>query len=878
MKHQYILGINSAYHESAAALIKDGKLIAAAEEERFTRIKHAKEARVDNPDELPFNAINYCLDYAGITLEDIEHIGYSFYPERRLKNIGISNYFEEESWGSKEGEELFYKKLKSIPKKLEDIYGVSIKNKFHWIEHHLAHAASVFFVSQYKESPIVIIDGIGEIATCWLGYGKENKIFKIKETQYPHSLGFLWEKMSEFLGMSEYDAGKVMGLASYGDWKVYFDDFHKIISYNDKDIFKIDNEIMRFRTNDFSEIEKVFGLKKNNGESKLTKEYQNIAAAMQKITENVVLRIIDYTDKKAEEYIKINNLCCAGGVMLNCIANATYLTRPYESVFIPSAPHDAGTAIGSAFYIYNQILNNKRKFIYEHAYWGPEYNNKEIEELLVKYNLEYKQVENIEKKTAKFIADGSIVIWYQGRMEFGPRALGNRSFLADPRRSEMRDIINQKVKKREWFRPFAPSVPEENMKDFFYIRKYLLADRFMVFAVMTKYPEKIPAVTHVDETSRVQTVSEDTNPKYYKLLKEFEKITKIPILLNTSYNVQEPIVCTPEDAIQTFLKTKVDYLIISNYIVSVKSKHLQVLQNIFNNHFRTDDEGIREVLVIGNERIGGCPYSCIGCGVHEDAEISTSEENRAIISEQIINLEYRIQNKKIKYTNQGYHLSVYNYGNITNPEELSKENLNFLFDGISNMILLPKYVSLNSRGTYINKELLYFIKNKQLKYNVNFIIGVESMTEKGSRIYGKPGIKGEFKQLFDILSKFNDENKTNFGLDVGFVFLPEFYTDNRKNIQVVKNGFENDLDEMVNCYVGKNVPIKITIHPFFKIPNLPFESTENFMDIIKEVADNTANKINLINSTLPIHLCNSVFIGTLDAGYETEMWQNKLDN
>ncbi|OGY86328.1 MAG: hypothetical protein A2233_02760 [Candidatus Kerfeldbacteria bacterium RIFOXYA2_FULL_38_24] len=569
MKYQYILGINSVYHDSAAAIIKDGMLIAAVEEERFNRIKHAKKAQIDNSDELPFASIDYCLEKAGITMEDVDYIGFSFNPKKRLKNISVSKYYEKNSWGSKEGEELFYKKTKSIPLKLEQHYKTKIAGKFHWVDHHLAHAASTFFVSPYTESPIVIVDGIGENATAWLGYGKDNKMFTVKEIFYPNSIGFLWEKMSEFLGLSAYDAGKVMGLASYGDWKVYIDAFHKIVNYNDKDIFTVNNDIMRFRTNDFSQIEKIFGVQKKKSAGEFTKEHMDIAAAMQKITEKTLLRLVNYVETKVKNKIEIKNLCSAGGVILNCIANEpTFLIRPYDSVFIPSAPNDAGTAIGSAFYIYHQILGKKRKFVYDHAYWGPEYKNEnEIKKLINANGLKYKKVKEIEKKTAKLIADGNIIAWFQGRLEFGPRALGNRSFLADPRRQDMRAVINQKVKKREWFRPFAPSVLEENMEDFFYIRKHLLSDRFMIFAVMPKFPEKIPAVTHIDETCRVQTVSKDTNPKYYKLIQEFGKITGIPIVLNTSFNVQEPIICTPEEAVRTFLKTKIDYLVMNNYLI-----------------------------------------------------------------------------------------------------------------------------------------------------------------------------------------------------------------------------------------------------------------------------------------------------------------------
>lgn len=569
MKNQYILGINSVYHDSAVALIKNGVLIAAVEEERFNRIKHAKKSKIDNSNEIPYASINYCLKEAGISLDEISYIGFSFKPERRLKNIGISKYSEKDSWGTKEGEKLFYKNTKSIPLEIEKHYGIKLKNKFVWVDHHLAHAASTFFVSPFKESPIVIVDGIGEVATAWLGYGKENKMYKIKEIMYPNSVGFLWEKMSEFLGLSAYDAGKVMGLASYGDWKVYIDNFHKIVDFNNKDIFTISNEVMRFRTDDFSKIEELFGVKKKESNTEFTKEHMNIAAAMQKITEKIILRLVSYTENKVKDKIKIKNLCTAGGVMLNCIANELiFLVKPYDDIFIPSAPNDAGTAIGSAFYIYNQILGNKRKFVYDHAYWGPEYkDNNKIEKLIKENGLEYKKVKEIEKTSAKLIAEGNIIAWFQGRLEFGPRALGNRSFLADPRRSDLREVMNVKVKLREWFRPFAPSITEEDEKDFFYFKKSLLSDRFMILSGIPQFPEIIPAVVHIDETCRTQTVNKKTNPKYHKLIKEFGKITGIPIVLNTSYNVQEPIICSPEEAIRTFLKTKIDFLVINEYLI-----------------------------------------------------------------------------------------------------------------------------------------------------------------------------------------------------------------------------------------------------------------------------------------------------------------------
>lgn len=573
-KNIFILGINSVYHDSSACIIKNGKIIAAAEEERFNRIKYGKKAEIYNSGELPKQAIDFCLRKAKIKLRDVDHIAFSFYPKDRLKNINCSKYFTKGSWGTKKGEELFYKNTLSVPKRLSELAGVDMTKKFHWVKHHEAHAASSFFVSPHKKSIVIAVDGIGEFASAWLGYGDGNKLHKIKEVDFPNSIGFLWEKMSEFLGFTAYDSGKVMGLSSYGDWKVYYKNFHNIIDFDEKNIFTLNNDIMKLRTDDFSKIEQVFNMKKRVPGSKISKEHEHVAAALQKMTEKLFFRLVTYTTDRVKDKETKKNLCGAGGVLLNCVANQPiFFQQPFEDFFVPSSPSDGGTSIGAAFYVYHQVLNKKRTFVYNHPYWGPEYSDEEIQKVLKSSGLQYKKINHIEKKAAKLIADGNIVAWFQGKLEFGPRALGNRSILADPRKKDMMDIINKKVKRREYFRPFAPSVLEEKMKDHFYMVKSLLSDRFMLFTLTPKRPEKLPAITHIDETSRIQAVSKKVNPKYHKLISEFEKITGFPVVLNTSFNIQEPIICSPEDAIKTFLKSKIDYLVIGNYLCEKNNKH-----------------------------------------------------------------------------------------------------------------------------------------------------------------------------------------------------------------------------------------------------------------------------------------------------------------
>lgn len=561
----YILGINHAYHESSACLIKDGLIVAVAEEERFNRKKHAKPARIDNPDELPINAINFCLEKAGITLAKVDYIGSSFSPTKRLRNKGFEDLVNEGDWGSDSGESLFYEKLQQVPQRLSEICGVDVEERFHWIDHHTSHAGSAYFISPFEEAAILVVDGIGEIESTTLYKGKDNKIKRLKSINYPHSLGFLWEKLSEFLGFTEYDACKVMGLASYGNPDRYYDKIRQFVKLNARD-FNVDHTVARFRVKDHSGLEQILG-KKREPHDELEERHADIAAALQRITEEILLKLAQNLYKSTGS----SNLCLAGGVALNCVANSALKERsPFDNIYIQPAAHDAGTAIGAAYFIWNQCLSNSRNFVMVHAYFGPEYSQEEIRESLDENKLKYTHVEDIKKEVAKLVAGSNVVGWFQGRMEVGPRALGNRTLLADPRNPKIRDILNMKVKHREYFRPFAPSVLVDKADEWFRIPKKSISSDFMLFAydVHKEKQGVIPAVIHVDGTSRIQTVREETNPQYYKLIQEFEALTGVPIVLNTSFNDREPIVCSPQDAVNTFLKTRIDYLAIGNFLVS----------------------------------------------------------------------------------------------------------------------------------------------------------------------------------------------------------------------------------------------------------------------------------------------------------------------
>lgn len=561
---KYILGINSAYHESSACLVSDGQLIAFAEEERFNKTKHGKTAATDNPDILPLKAIGFCLDFAGIEMKDVDAFGYSFLPEERLKNIGVDTGYLEGSWGSASGENQFYGKFLKIPEILSNYAQKDIGNKFIWIEHHKAHAASAFFVSPFEEASILTIDGIGEYVTTSLAIGYNNVINDVWQMRYPDSIGLLWEKIAKFLGFSEYDACKVMGLAAYGKSNNFIKSFNRIATITERE-FCLDNSIISLRSDNCTGLEALLGKRRLPGEP-LDDRHADVAAALQVITERIVVNLAKYLHKTQ----KSKNICLSGGVALNCVANSLIMKESgFENIFVQPVAHDAGTAIGAAFHIWNQVHGNARSYVMNDIYLGPRYSNNEIEHTLRKHELAFKFVENIEAVTAGLLSEGNIVGWFQGRMEAGPRALGNRSLLADPRSPTVKDLLNSKIKHREQFRPFAASILDEVADDWFEIGQHYQPLQYMLMVAKVRPDkfEKISSVIHIDGTCRIQLVKNEINHRYHCLIKEFMKQTDVPLLLNTSFNDSEPIVCCPEDAVNTFLKTGIDALVMNNFLI-----------------------------------------------------------------------------------------------------------------------------------------------------------------------------------------------------------------------------------------------------------------------------------------------------------------------
>lgn len=600
-----ILGISAFYHDSAAALVVDGKIIAAAQEERFTRKKHDPS--------FPINAIKFCLEFAKVDLTQLDAIAFYDKPLLKFERL-LETYYAFSPRGLKSfitampiwlKEKMFIKR--EIKKSLDEIAKFPKGLKILFPEHHLSHAASAFYASPFKESAILTIDGVGEWATASIAYGNEKDIEVKKELPFPHSLGLLYSAVTYFLGFrvnsGEY---KLMGLAPYGNANSeqvgqYIQNLKsKILKIQPDGSIWLNQKYFNYATGltmvSEKKWENLFGFKRRKPSEEIKQKHCNLGLAIQIITEDVMLLMA----KHAQEITGAKNLCLAGGVALNCVANGKLeKSNIFENIFIQPAAGDAGGALGAALAVNHIYFKQERNIVFpdllQGSFLGPEINNQEIENTIKQYSAEAKAFENFDDlatETAKLIQEGNIIGWVQGRMEFGPRALGNRSILGDARNPETQKKLNLKIKYRESFRPFAPSVLWEDCPDYFdqekpspYMllvqpvvekrRNELSEDYFEKNLRSKLYFERsdIPAVTHVDFTARIQTVHQETNPKYHKLISEFKKLTGVGLVVNTSFNVRgEPMVCTAEDAYRCFMRTEMDYLVIGNYLFDKKQQ------------------------------------------------------------------------------------------------------------------------------------------------------------------------------------------------------------------------------------------------------------------------------------------------------------------
>ncbi len=572
----YILGINAYHGGASACLIRDGQLVAAAEEERFNRVKYWAG--------FPVESIKYVLSEGKIAPADIDHIGISRDPKANLMQAALFAFRTRPTLNmvrDRLSNTMKVGSLKTEFAKHLNLDVSSLKADFHNVEHHRAHMASAFFVSPYDEAAILSVDGAGDFVTTMWGTGEGNKLNVTGEINFPHSLGIFYTAVSQWLGFPKYgDEGKVMGLAPYGSPK-YLDAMHKLVRVQRDGTFELDLDYFAHHVEgaamSWEGGEPTIGLLYSPKmidllgdprvpKAEITQQQMDVAASLQVMLEEAEFAIVNRLQRETNS----TTLCMAGGVALNSVFNGKILPQTqFKDIYVQPAAGDAGTSLGVCYYIYHQVLDQPRVYVMNDAYTGDEYSNDVIRTELERVGLTYTQVDDdaLVKRAAQLVADGNVMGWFQGRMEWGPRALGSRSIIADPRRADMKDILNARIKQREKFRPFAPSVLLEATGDYF---DQSYPDPFMlkVYGVLPAKQSEIPAVTHVDGTGRLQTVEQQYAPKYWSLINAFRELTGTPVVLNTSFNENEPIVRTPAEAIDCFARTKMDALAIGNYVVT----------------------------------------------------------------------------------------------------------------------------------------------------------------------------------------------------------------------------------------------------------------------------------------------------------------------
>jgi carbamoyltransferase len=591
-----ILGVSCYYHDAAAALLQNGQLIAAAEEERFSRVKHDFG--------FPVQAIKFCLESGQIRSEDLDYVVFFEKPFRKLDRI-LASVLQTypQSWA------VFRESMISwiidkmwVASTLQSELGID-RSKVLFSEHHLSHAASAFLCSPYDEAAILTVDGVGDWVTATCGVGKGNDIRRTKHIEFPHSLGLLYSAFTAFLGF-EVNEGeyKVMGMAPYGKPR-YADKVWKVVRQDSDGSFSLDMDYFTFhhstnrmysrkmvelfgdpRPREMAFFTHATGFPKYFGEPpanyeelcKVNEHYADIAASIQHVTEELLVGMSSALQRETGQ----KKLCIAGGVGLNSVANSRILRESgFDDIYIQPAAGDSGAAIGAALWAYNSLLGNPRTFCMKHAYWGKHYSDAEISSFLTENNIQHRRFENDDElldQTVGRLVNGKVIGWYQGRFEWGPRALGNRSIIADPRNAGMKDIVNSKIKFREPYRPFAPSVLAEKAEDYFELPNAVdrFPARYMLYVtpVRPEQRKNLPAVTHEDGTARLQTVFRDENPRYYGLIERFGQATGVPVVLNTSFNLRgEPIVTTPANAFSTFSRSEMDSLVLGNFIVDKPS-------------------------------------------------------------------------------------------------------------------------------------------------------------------------------------------------------------------------------------------------------------------------------------------------------------------
>jgi carbamoyltransferase len=572
-----VLGINAYHGDASAALLVDGQLVAAVEEERFTRVKHDTS--------FPHRSIRYCLDTAGLRPEDVDHFALSRNPRANLGRRVAHALMDRAGRRVAAGRASNLRKILGAKGTLAQGLGVptsKLRAKAHFVEHHVAHIGSSFYVSPFDRAAVLSIDGFGDMVSAMWGVGEGARLRIEGEVGFPHSLGVFYTAVTQYLGFPKYgDEYKVMGLASYGEAE-YLDVFRQIVR-SERLGYELGLDYFRHHVEGAAmtwdggspELPPLWGpgLERDLGpartEGPIEPRHRNIAASLQRRLEEVELGML----RELHARTGVDSLCLAGGVALNCVVNGKIFDQtPFRRVYIPPAAHDGGTSVGAAYHVWHGTLGRPRGFVMDHAFWGPSFDPARMRTALGSAGIAYRELSEpkLLERTADALAEGKVLGWYQGRMEFGPRALGNRSILADPRRAEMKDVLNARIKHREPFRPFAPAVLEEATGTYF-TRDDPSPFMLMTYPVRPEKLDEIPAPTHVDGTGRLQTVRREQGPRYHGLIEAFGRRTGVPVLLNTSFNENEPICCTPEEAVDTFVRTKMDVLVMGErYAEKVK--------------------------------------------------------------------------------------------------------------------------------------------------------------------------------------------------------------------------------------------------------------------------------------------------------------------
>lgn len=577
-----ILGINAFHGDSAAAVVVDGRLVAAAEEERFTRIKHWAG--------FPEQAVSYCMKEAGVSISDIEHVAVNRNPNANMFKKALFAFSSRPSLSAVRDRLENARKVRDTKQQLAEALLVdeaSVSARLHNVEHHRAHLASAFLVSPFETSALLSVDGFGDFVSTMWGVGEGARMSIDGEVVFPHSLGLFYLAITQYLGFNNYgDEYKVMGLAPYGK-PTELDKMRQIVLLKKDGSFELNLDLFLHHSEGISmtwdggypEVGRAYSDKLEDllgparaKEDPIDDRHKNIARSMQEMFEEAFFHLLS----ALHERTGLDTLCLAGGCAYNSVANGQIFDRsPFKEVYIQAAAGDAGGAIGAAFYVWNQILKKPREFVMTHAYWGPQYTNDEARDALssrgVESGPEFEIRDSLDEdalceEVSKEIAAGHVVGWFQGRMEWGPRALGNRSIVCDPRRADMKEILNAKIKRRESFRPFAPSILRDRVGEWFET-DYDVPFMLQVYMVRDEKRADIPAVTHVNGTGRLQSVERDQNPRYYKLIESFARETGVPMVLNTSFNENEPVVNSPAEALDCFLRTKMDVLVLNDIFV-----------------------------------------------------------------------------------------------------------------------------------------------------------------------------------------------------------------------------------------------------------------------------------------------------------------------